>query len=262
MNSLVTGGTGGIGRAVATELTRRGHRVLTVGRSPDATFRADLSLLHDTAGVADEVHAHTDRLDAIVLCAGAFALTPEWTEEGLERTYALNYLSRFLLIRRLTPLLRPGARIVLVANAGRYRDTLDRPLRRGLNVSGRSQFANDLLAVELAERLPRIRVSCVFPGPAATGVFRNARGVPRLLRPVLTRMGDLLGAAPEKAAETPVFLADDPAATGGFWGPGCKPLRIPGRVLRPERRRAVWAATEETLTAGLACGRGHPRIRR
>ena len=83
---LVTGGTDGIGRAVALQLARGGDRVLFVGRSTErgkqvlAELRkalpgvdhvflpADLSLLSETARLADEVARHTDRLDAAVLC--------------------------------------------------------------------------------------------------------------------------------------------------------------------------------------------------
>jgi NAD(P)-dependent dehydrogenase (short-subunit alcohol dehydrogenase family) len=256
--TLVTGGTAGIGRAVAEELTRRGHHVLTVGRSAGASIPADLALLHDTDRAATEVLRRTDRLDAVVLCAGVFAMRAEWTAEGLERSLVLNYLSRFLLIRRLLPRLTeaPAGRIVLVANAGKYPDTLDlgdlqmrRGRGRGLRVSGRTQFANDLLAVSLADHLrdTPVQVSCVYPGPVATGVFRNARGVPCPLRVLADRVQRVAGAEPAAAARTPVTLADDPDATGGFYGPGVRRLPVPGRVADPDRRAAVWAASEQVL---------------
>ncbi len=148
--ALVTGGTDGIGRAVASRLALDGFRVLVVGRdlnrgtaqvnamratqalaAQPATehgfLEADLSLLAETAGLADRVGDSTSRLDALVCCAGNFALRPEWTGEGLERSLVLNYLSRFLLARRLGPLLAQASsgRLVLVANAGNYPDTLD-----------------------------------------------------------------------------------------------------------------------------------------
>ena len=178
--SVVTGGTDGIGRAVALQLACAGHRVLVVGRSAERGARVvremtavaarpqasqfpvflstDLSSMVATAALADRITALTDRLDAIVCCAGAFALRPAWTSEGLERSFALNYLSRFLLITRLLPRLEcsPSGRVVLVANAGRYRDTLEldqlqhRHARPGLRLAGSTQFANDVLAVELA----------------------------------------------------------------------------------------------------------------
>jgi len=255
--TLVTGGSAGIGRAVAAELTSRGHRVLTAGRT--AELRADLSLMRETARLADEVTARVERLDAIVLCAGAFAGAPEWTDEGFERTLALNYLSRHLLIRRLLPLVKaaPAGRIVLVANAGKYPDTLDlddlqmRRGGRGLRVSGRTQFANDALAVDLMEELrpTRVEVACVFPGLVATNVFRDARGVPAPVRAMAAAVQRLVGAKPAVAARPIADLADDPGATagGGFVGPRLRRLEIPARV-RDEKRRAALRTATEALT--------------
>jgi NAD(P)-dependent dehydrogenase (short-subunit alcohol dehydrogenase family) len=280
--AVVTGGTGGIGRAVAVELARLGHRVLIVGRSAargvavlaeldaaapqagHALVRANLSLLRETARAADDITRHTDRLDAVVLCAGVLSTVAEWTDEGVERSFALNYLSRYLLVRRVLPTLAeaPSGRIVLVANAGKYRDSLDlndlqlRQGGRGLRVAGRTQFANDLLAVELAERVrgSRIEVSCVFPGLVATDVFGNARGLSRPVRVAATAVQRLIAATPTDAAQTPVFLAHDPAATGvagGFFGPQRRRRRIPKRALRRDRRAALWTASEELVQPWL-----------
>jgi len=264
---VVTGGTGGIGRAVARDLAGRGYRVLIVGRDArrgaevlsslgsdgHVMIRADLALLRETSRAADEILAASSRLDAVVLCAGVLATRPEWTDEDLERTLALNHLSRHLLLRRLSPLLgrAPSGRVVLVANAGKYRDTLnldDLQMRRGgrgLRVAGRTQFANDLLAVELAERLEPdgIAVTCVYPGPVATDVFRNARGVPGPVRELASAVQHLIGRTPEVAARTPVALVTGPAVSG-FFGPRTRRRRIPARASDPARRAALWAASE------------------
>lgn len=209
--SLVTGGTGGIGCAVALGLARGGDRVLFVGRdagrgervlaglreaAPEADHAfvpADLSLLSETARAADEVERLTDRLDAVVFCAGILSTVPEWTAEGLERSFVLNYLSRYLLARRLLPRLTevPSGRLVLVSNTGVYKDTLDfgdlqyRRGTPGMRVSERTQFANDLLAVELAERLSgtRVEVTCVFLGVTQTAFLANARPAPARAHP-------------------------------------------------------------------------------
>jgi NAD(P)-dependent dehydrogenase (short-subunit alcohol dehydrogenase family) len=272
--SLVTGGTDGIGRAVALELARGGDRVLFVGRDAErggavlAELRAlapgqehrflpaDLALLTDTARLGETVARLAPRLDAAVFCAGILSTLPESTAEGLERNFVLNYLSRYLLARTLLPALceAPSGRLVLVANAGMYEDTLDfddlelRRGKRGLYVAGRTQFANDLLALELDQRLSgtRVEVTCVFPGRVKTNVFRNARGLPwfvRALVPLLT-----LGAlTPEVAAETPVFLAraSDAVGSGGrFYGPRREERKVPERARRVERRKALWEASE------------------
>ncbi|HEX6674772.1 MAG TPA: hypothetical protein VF486_07085, partial [Actinomycetes bacterium] len=93
-----------------------------------------------------------------------------------------------------------------------------------------------------------------YPGLAATDVFRNARGLPRPLRTAAVAVHRLAAAAPAAAAQTPVFLAHDPGTTGvtgGFFGPGRRRRRIPRRVLRPDRRAALWAASEELVRPWL-----------
>lgn len=274
---LVTGGTEGIGRAVCLELARRGDRVLFVGRDEERArevmaamqaisatshvfIAADLSRLSETARVASEIATRVDRLDAAVLCAGILSTIPEWTDEGLERSFVLNYLTRYLLVRRLLPQLleAPSGRVVLVSNAGQYPDTLDfadlqhRRGKPGLAVSGRTQFANDLFAVELADRVrgTSLQVSCVFPGLTRTRVFANARGLPwlfRLLAPVIRWFGH----SPQTAAITPVFLAhsaDAGATNGRFFGPRLREIAVPPRALRRDRRLQLWEASE-ALTA-------------
>ena len=284
--AVVTGATAGIGRAVAVRLAAHGFRVLAVGRdtargemvlgelhrsgdrgyaSEHRFLAADLASMVSTVSLADAIARQTDQVDALVCCAGIFALRPEWTDEGLERTFALNYLSRFILVRRLEPLLTasPSARVVLVANAGAYRDRLDledphyRHGRPGMRVATRTQFANDLLAVELSERFrgTPVAATCVFPGVVRTDVFRNGVGVPRPLGAVLAAVAGRIGLTPAEAADTPAWLADsaDPAAvSASFFGPHRAVRRIPDRARRPERRRVLWDVSEELAAPWLA----------
>lgn len=277
--SLVTGGTDGIGRAVALDLGRAGDRVLFVGRDRErgaavlselnrlvpsahhAFLPADLSLLSETARVCREVRELTSQLDSVVLCAGILSTIPEWTAEDLERNFVLNYLTRFLTTQQLLPLLceAPAGRIVLVANAGRYPDTLDfddlqhRRGKPGLAVAGRTQFANDLLTVELAERLraTSVEVTCVFPGVTRSSCFTNARGLPWLLRVLVPLAVTLLGQSTAKAAITPVALARDGHASGKrgpFFGPGLRPIQVSARAHDTQRRGALWQASEALVT--------------
>lgn len=281
--SVVTGGTDGIGRAVALRLASGGDRVIFVGRSAErgaqvlnalqqanplsshAFIQADLSLLTETARVAAEISRLSRRVDAAVFCAGILSTVPEWTSEGLERNLVLNYLTRYLLASLLLPALSASesGRLVLVSNAGNYADTLDfddlqhRNGKPGLQVSGRTQFANDLLAVELHERLrdTRIQVTCVYPGVSRTGVFRNARGLPWIARKLIAPLVERVFALdPDVAADTPVFLAQDPLAAdagGRFFGPRRKERPVPARAKRRDRRSALWNTSKALVRRHL-----------
>lgn len=276
--AFVTGGTSGIGRAVALGLAHGGDRVIFTGRdarrgaavlaalweaNPAADHRfipADLALLAETDRLAEAVSAATDRLDAIVFAGGFLSTIPEWTAEGLERTLVVNYLSRYLLARRLLALLKRAhsGRLVVVSDAGFGGDRLDfddlqhRTGKPGFAVVARTQCANDMLVAELAERLrgTPVEVTGVFPGFVETGALANARGLPAALRLIVPRLVRRFGLTLEEAAETPLFLARAEAAvglSGRFFGPRRKARPTPHRARRPGRRIRLWDAGEALI---------------
>ena len=111
---LVTGGTAGIGKATALGLAAMGaHLAITGrdrGRAKDAAreiraagggqvdvFVADLSAQSEVRRLADEALQRLPRIDVLVNNAGGYWNTRHITADGLERTFALNYLAPFLL---------------------------------------------------------------------------------------------------------------------------------------------------------------------
>src|SRR5918994_5118758 len=135
---LVTGTTDGLGRRVAQEFAAEGATVLLHGRSPERleatleelrsqpgsekanSYLADLSSLAAVRDLAERILSEHDRLDVLVNNAGIIAPERKESEEGYELTFAVNYLSHFLLTRLLLPLLKDSvpARIINVASAG------------------------------------------------------------------------------------------------------------------------------------------------
>src|SRR5690554_3611572 len=117
--ALVTGATSGIGRVTAQELAQVGAAVVVVSRNPEKVQRvvdeirqasgnskvdgivADLSLLAQVRHTAEAFRRSYDRLDVLVNNAGIGASRPAMTEEGIERLFALNHLSYFLLTHLL-----------------------------------------------------------------------------------------------------------------------------------------------------------------
>lgn len=191
---LISGGTDGMGRAIALERLARGDRVVAIGSSPakveqlaatagaDADrlhfLRADLSSVTEVERVVGEIGATYDAVDALLLFANRTSRTRVQTAEGFERTFALYYLSRYLLSHRLVPLLARAARpvIVNIAGVGVQKGAVqwdDPHLTRGYSVVGaqlQAGRANDLLGVSFAEEYgDKIKVVLYHPGFTKSG---------------------------------------------------------------------------------------------
>ena len=141
---LVTGGTGGIGRATALGLAMMGARVAITGRDRGRTedaagdiraagggqvdaFAADLSSQSQVRRLADEVLQRLPRIDVLVNNAGGYWDTRHVTTDGLERTFAVNHLAPFLLTRLLLDRLKQSApaRVVTVSSNVQARGRID-----------------------------------------------------------------------------------------------------------------------------------------
>jgi NAD(P)-dependent dehydrogenase (short-subunit alcohol dehydrogenase family) len=149
---VISGGTDGIGKAIALNRLRLGHEVLVIGR--DATkgeaflesavdlgadgrahfVLADLSLVGQARQAIDEIGNRVAKVDGLVLCARHYRTTRAVTSEGLEHTFALYYLSRFLLSFRMVGLLDTAdAPVILNVSGpgGEALTRLNRPSRPG-----------------------------------------------------------------------------------------------------------------------------------
>ena len=127
---VISGGTDGMGKAVAHTYLKRGDTVVVVGRSAekgeaiaDADERAffihaDLSLVSENQRVIEEIKDRFPVVDALVLCARHFRTRRLVTAEGLESAFALEYLSRFLLSHGLAEVLERAERPVIVNVSG------------------------------------------------------------------------------------------------------------------------------------------------
>ncbi|MDT3441036.1 MULTISPECIES: SDR family NAD(P)-dependent oxidoreductase [unclassified Pseudofrankia] len=193
---VITGGTDGIGRALAATLLRRGDRVVVVGRNADkgrayldaarrdgaggrASFiQAELSLVSENEMVLARLRERFDALDVLVLGARHYRSVRRETTEGFEGNFALFYLSRFLLSHGLVDLLEKGANPAIVNIAGPGADLSvvrwdDLELRRGYHggaALGQGGKLNDLLGVAFAGAYPdgRTRYVLVHPGVVST----------------------------------------------------------------------------------------------
>ena len=161
---LITGGTGGIGRAAAIGLASMGARVGITGRdrarADEAAaaiaresgapaidvFVGDMSSQAEVRRLADEVLAAYPRLDVLLNNVGGFWAHRHVTADGLEHTFALNHLAPFLLTGLLLDRLIASApaRIVTVASACPVDgdDRFRRPDGRAERTPGRVRTTN------------------------------------------------------------------------------------------------------------------------
>ena len=259
---LVTGGTDGLGRAVAGDLAELGATLIIHGRDPvrgeealweiqrrggssdSRLLLADLASLEAVRGLAAEVQRSVPRLDALVNNAG-IASTPDRREsaDGYELTFAVNHLSHFLLTGMLLGLLVRSApsRIVNVASIGQQPIDFDDPLlERGYSqfrAYSQSKLAQVLFTVELAERL----------GPDA-GVTVNALHPATLMDTRMIResgFGTPRSTIEEGARATVRLLADESLDDrSGEYFDGLDEARADPQAYDDEARRRLWELSE------------------
>lgn len=262
--AVVTGGTSGIGREVAIGLASRGATTVIVGRGAERVPRIaaevaeatgnrsvesvavmDLALRSDTEAAARALLQRYPRIHILVNNAGAYFARRETTAEGLERTFALNVLSPFLLTLRLTARLIESApaRVVNVSSAAHagpavdFSDLQSVHHYSGFRVYGRSKLALLLLTREFARRLAGtgVTVNAVHPGFVASGFGRNNGGG------VAVGLGIakfLFAKSPRRGAAVPLFAATDPSVAS-----------LTGRYLSGHRVNPGSAASQDMEAA-------------
>jgi NAD(P)-dependent dehydrogenase (short-subunit alcohol dehydrogenase family) len=280
---VVTGGTGGLGRAAATALARLGASVVIVARDArrgadvveairreekgDASLvTADLSSLAGVCRAAAAIGAQWSAIHALVNNAGVSIARRRESADGIEATLAVNHVAPFLLTRLLLPALRRAtpspARVVNVsshfARWGRLRldDLQHRRGYVGTFAYLQSKLATIAFTLDLAERTrgAGITVNAVYPELAVTGLLRDRwwwRAAP--LRPLWRT----LFATPEQSAAGLVRLVADPAfatATGEVFDQRLRPVAPPRAVRDAGVRAALWRATEELVAAAPCSG--------
>jgi retinol dehydrogenase-14 len=236
---LVTGGTGGIGRATAIGLAALGARVGITGRDPARTeaaaasiratpgsppvdgFAADLSVQAGVRHLAAQVLDTYPRLDVLVNNAGGFWAHRHVTADGLERTFALNHLAPFLLTSLLLDRLTASApaRIITVSSGAHARGRIDfDDLQGERDYSGQraysqSKLANVMFTYELARRLAGTGVTAtvLHPGVVRTGFGAEDQAA---YLAVMIRVARLFMKTPAQGAGTPIYLASSPQIEG------------------------------------------------
>ena len=228
---VITGGTSGIGEIAAQKLASMGARIVIVARNrkrgeaaierlrrvgpgAHAVHYADLSVLADMKRVGQEIAAAEPRIDVLINNAGAIFQRREVTADGLERTFATNHVSYFVLTHLLRDRLIASApaRVVNTSSdahrSGKmnFEDLQAARSYSGFAVYGRSKLCNILFTRELARRLTGTGVTAnsLHPGFVATRFADDAGGPLTIMFRIAKKV---LAIPPDKGADTMVYLA-------------------------------------------------------
>ncbi len=191
MNCIITGGTKGIGRAIATVFAEQGFNLAIVARSSDdleamkqefeskyaidfRTFPTDLSNKKDVLRLGELIPTHWEQADVLVNNAGLFAQGALLTEaEGImEEMMHVNFFSVYHLTRAIAPMMIAQGKghifnICSVASIKAFADS---------GSYAASKFAllgyTRSLRLELQEK--NISVTAVLPGSTDTASWEGA----------------------------------------------------------------------------------------
>jgi NAD(P)-dependent dehydrogenase (short-subunit alcohol dehydrogenase family) len=228
--AVITGGTHGMGLAIAKALLQGGAEVLVTGRNPKNieeaaaglgpaahVVRSDAGSLDDIELLGKTVEEKLGRVDHLFINAGTAILEPfaQVTEASFDQQFQVNTKGAFFVAQRLAPLIQDGGSIVFTSSVA------DQGGTPGMSVySGSKAALFSFTQVIASELLPRnIRVNAVSPGFIDT----PSMGVPGLSeeeKAGFSALGDQLtpmkrhGAADE-VARAALYLAVEATFTTG-----------------------------------------------
>jgi len=229
---LITGGASGFGKGAAMYYLKKGGRVIAIGSSAASGdvfkdearqlgaaeravyIQADLSLVKENQRVIDEVKSRFDAFDALLFFATKHSKTRTQTTEGFEVTFALDYLSRFILSYGLKECLEKAADPIILNVCGtgmkgdvNWGDLQHRSSFDSQKVMMHGSRLNDLSGVGFVQNDTAGKIKYVLYNPWAV----QTPGMMELYSSLLMKlMYKIIGKPIDKAVIPIIELLDNP----------------------------------------------------
>jgi NAD(P)-dependent dehydrogenase (short-subunit alcohol dehydrogenase family) len=222
--AVISGGTSGIGLAIAQRFVKEGASVFIFGRRQDAldeavqligtnvtAIQADASKLEDLDRVADAVRSTKSKVDVVVSNAALVEQVPlpEITPDHFDRTFALNARAPLFLVQKMLPMMGSRGSIILVSSA-----------MHSMGLANHSTYAATKAALRSYSRTwvaefkdNGIRANTLSPGVVDTPMLDSQATTPEgaaAIRKGYANYTPMLRLAdPEELAAAALFLASD-----------------------------------------------------
>jgi NAD(P)-dependent dehydrogenase (short-subunit alcohol dehydrogenase family) len=197
----VTGGSRGLGRIIASDLSRAGARLAVTARSDGAmdgierecegreVLRApgSVAVEEDVQRIAAEIEARWGGLDAVVHCAGispVFHLAGDLSADEWREIVDVNLTGTFLVAKAAAELMATGGSVVTMSSV--HARSAGRRLAAYSAAKGGVESLTRALALDWAAR--GIRVNCVAPGYFETDMTEDLAKSPHQMDRLLAHI--------------------------------------------------------------------------
>ena len=267
--AVVTGASAGIGLETAKGLAKKNFDLILVSRSSKKliaikdeleakysiicdVFSYDLSLVKSNIEFHEEVVNKFRKIDVLINNAGAIFMDRTITVEGLEKTFALNHMSYFVLSNLFIESFDSIKVINVSSEAHRgIKLNLD-DLQNSIGYFGwhaykRSKLANIYLTYELARKYTDkdIIVNCLHPGLVNSDFANNNS----LRYKIMSSLIKCFGISTREGALTSIYLATDENLENisGLYFDKCKPRKSSSISYNSEIAKFLWEYSNDIM---------------
>lgn len=236
--AIITGGSGGIGRACAVAFAKAGADIVIASLPPDSVppvveelealggralgLSVDVSDAAQVESMIDQTLFKFGRVDVLVnVAGGSYSRNPHMPQlkraplldlapEDFMRAYEINAKSAFLCAKAVVPAMKARGKGSII-NIGSISGRGTKKQRADMAAYGGAKAAVMNLTVHMAHQWgPEVRVNCIAPGiidtPRPPGTDRRELSADALKNIALGRAG-----RPDEVADVALFLASDAA---------------------------------------------------
>lgn len=268
---LITGSSRGIGYETALGLARLGAHVIIVSQNQERSqaahdritaefgqdsaryYVADLSNQAETRSLAQKIQQDYDSLDVLINNVGGWYRKFKLSADGIEKTFALNHLSYWLLTGALLPLLHKSApaRIINISSDAHYQakaiqfdDVQFTGRYNAFKVYAHSKLANVLFTYALSKRLSAsdLTVNALHPGFVHSELYRHFG----IITPLVNIFAKMFGKSVEEGAQTSIYLASAQEVAGvtGKYYSECQPKKSSPPSYDELQAERLWKLSE------------------